>query len=99
MAFEITWSEAASEDLKQIVLYIAQDNSTAARRLAVRVLSHIETASRFPFSNRAVPEKSDESIRETILKPYRIIYHADKQKNAIHILRIWHAARGMPEIE
>jgi toxin ParE1/3/4 len=99
MAFEIIWSETASEDLKEIVLYIAQDDSSAAARLAERILSYIETASSFPFSNRAVPEKSDESIREAILKPYRIVYHADRQRNAIHILRIWHAARGAPEIE
>ena len=99
MAFEIIWSATASEDLKEIVQYISRDDPSAAARLAERILSHIETASSFPFSNRAVPEKGDESIREAILKPYRIIYQADKPRNAIHILRIWHAARGIPEIE
>ena len=99
MAFQIIWSETASEDLKEIVQFIAMDNSSAAARLAEKILSHIETASNLPFSNRAVPEKEDELIRESILKPYRIIYQVDNDRDAIHVLRIWHAACGMPEVE
>ena len=99
MAFQIVWSETASEDLKEIVQYIALDDSSAGAQLAARILSRIETASDLPFSNRAVPEKGDELIRESILKPYRIIYQVDSHKNVINILRIWHAARGLPEIE
>lgn len=98
MAFQIIWSATASEDLKEIVQYIALDDSSAAARLADRILFHIESASTLPFSNRLVPEKADESIRESILKPYRIIYQVDEAKKAIHVLRIWHAARGMPEL-
>ncbi len=52
-----------------------------------------------PFANRSVPEKGEESIRESILKPYRIIYETDTDREVIHILRIWHAARGIPEID
>ncbi len=99
MAFQVIWSETASEDLKEIVLFIALDNSSAAARLAERILSHIESASNLPFANRAVPEKDDELVRESILKPYRIIYQIDNDRNAIHILRIWHAARGLPEMD
>ncbi len=97
MAFQIVWSEAASEDLKEIVQYIALDDADAAAYLADRILFHIETASTLPFSNRSVPEKGDEAIRESILKPYRIIYHVDEDRQAIHVLRIWHGARGIPE--
>jgi addiction module RelE/StbE family toxin len=98
MAFRIIWSATASEDLKEIVQYIAMDDPRAASHLADRVLAHIEMASTLPFSNRFVPEKGDETIRESILKPYRMIYHVDKDREAIHVLRIWHAARGMPEL-
>jgi plasmid stabilization system protein ParE len=98
MAFQIIWSATASEDLKEIVQYIALDDSNAAACLADRILSHIESASTLPFSNRLVPERADELIRESILKPYRIIYQVDEARKAIHILRIWHAARGMPEL-
>lgn len=98
MAFQIVWSATASEDLKEIVQYIAMDDSSAATRLADRILSHIESASTHPFPNRLVPERADESIRESILKPYRIIYQVDEARKAIHVLRIWHASCGMPEL-
>jgi addiction module RelE/StbE family toxin len=99
MAFQIVWSQTAVEDLKGIVQYIALDDPDAAAKLAGRIIQRIETASELPFSNRTVPEKGQESIREAILKPYRIIYHVDAEQSAIYILRIWHAARGIPDIE
>jgi mRNA-degrading endonuclease RelE of RelBE toxin-antitoxin system len=55
--------------------------------------------SKLPFSNQAVPEQAEESIREAILKPYRLIYQVDADRGAINILRIWHAAGGIPDIE
>lgn len=99
MAFHIIWSNTAVEDLKGIVLYIALDNPDAAAKLADRIVQHIETASELPFSNRAVPEKDDQSIREAILKPYRLIYQIDTDRCVIHILRIWHTSRGIPYVE
>lgn len=99
MAFKIVWSQTAVEDLKGIVQYIALDDLDAAAKLADRIIQHIKAASKTPFSNRAVPEKADESIREAILKPYRLIYQVDAERGVIHILRIWHAARGIPDIE
>lgn len=73
MAFRIIWSEAAREDLKKIVQFIAHDDYNAAVNLANRIISRIEIAPDFPLSNRVVPEKRIESIRETILNPYRDI--------------------------
>jgi toxin ParE1/3/4 len=99
MAFQVVWSATAVEDLKGIVQYISLDDNDAAAKLADRIIQRFETASRLPYSNRVVPEKDEESIREAILKPYRLIYQIDSNRGLIHILRIWHAARGMPDIE
>ena len=99
MAFQIIWSQTAAEDLKGIVQYVALDSPSAAAKLAEHIIQHIESASAMPFSNRAVPEKGEESIRESILKPYRLIYEVDSNRKAIHVLRIWHAARGIPDFE
>ena len=95
MAFQIIWSEAASEDLKEIVQFIAQDDNNAAVNLANRIISRIEIASDFPLSNRIVPEKGIEAIREAILNPYRIVYQIDSLHQTISIMRIWHASRGI----
>jgi toxin ParE1/3/4 len=99
MAFQIIWTQTAAEDLKEIVQYIAMDDPEAAAKLADRIIICIEHASNLPFSNRSVPEKGEESIRESILKPYRIIYQTDSKREVLHVLRIWHAARGIPQID
>jgi len=99
MACRIVWSQQAVEDLRQIVQFIALDDAVAAASLAGRILTHIERAAELPFSNRSVPEKAEESIREIIMRPYRIIYQVDGRRDAVHIVRIWHAARGIPELE
>ncbi|NLH41572.1 MAG: type II toxin-antitoxin system RelE/ParE family toxin [Planctomycetes bacterium] len=99
MAFRVVWSDTAVEDLKEIVRYIAQDDPQAAVRIAEHIFSSIERASEWPFSNRVVPEKAEESVREAILKPYRIVYQVDADHDTVHILRIWHAARGIPDLE
>ena len=99
MAYQIIWTQTAAEDLKEIVQYIALDDPDAAAKLADRIIICIENASKFPFSNRSVPEKNEEFIRESIIKPYRIIYQTDTNRDVIHILRIWHAARRIPKID
>jgi len=98
MAWRIVWTETASLDLKEIVLFIAQDNRNAAVNLAQKIFQHLEKAAQMPQSNRIAPEKSDESIREAILKPYRIIYQIDTNREAITVLRIWHGFRGTPSL-
>ncbi len=99
MAFQVIWTQTAAEDLKEIVQYIALDDSDAAARLAEYIIRSIENASNMPFANRSVPEKGEESIRESILKPYRIIYQTETKREVLHVLRIWHAARGIPQID
>lgn len=98
MACQVVWSNTAVEDLRQIVQFIALDDPGAAAGLAERILERIERAAEFPLANRVVPEKAEQAIREIILRPYRIIYYADERRQSIHILRIWHAARGIPNL-
>ena len=98
MAFRVTWTETAARDLRGIVEFIAADNPNAARRLAEAILAKIEGLSQRPMLGRMVPERSDPAIREVILSPYRIIYRLEQQHEALRVTRIWHAARGIPEI-
>jgi toxin ParE1/3/4 len=99
MAYQVIWSRTAVEDLRQIVQFIALDDPDAAADLADHILNRIERAAEFPLSNRSVPEKTEESIREIILRPYRIVYRVDDRREAIHVVRVWHSARGVPEID
>ena len=98
MACQIIWSEQARDDLQAIVLFIAQDNPTVAESFGYQLMSKVDVLAQFPQLGRIVPEENDESVREIILRPYRIIYKVLAEKQVVAIVRIWHGARGEPEI-
>lgn len=99
MAFKIIWSDTAGEDLKSIVFYIGLDNPAAAANIAERILSRIEIAAKYPLALRMAPEKDNRKVREALLNPYRIVFYVDDRHRVLHVLRIWHTARGIPEID
>jgi toxin ParE1/3/4 len=98
MAFKIVWSQQARDDLQAIVLFIAQDNSTVAESFGYQLMSKVDLLMQFPLVGRVVPEENDETIREIIFRPYRIIYKVMAKEQIIGIARVWHGARGEPEI-
>lgn len=98
MAFQIIWSEQARDDLQALVLFIAQDNPSIAETFGFRLMSKVDALAQFPQLGRVVPEEDDETIRELVLRPYRIIYKVLAEKQIVAIARIWHGARGEPEI-
>jgi plasmid stabilization system protein ParE len=98
MAFKIIWSEQARDDLQAIVLFIAQDNRQAAESFGYQLMSKVDVLERFPDFGRVLPEENDRTIREIIFRPYRIIYKVIESEEVIGIARVWHGARGEPEI-
>ena len=98
MAFQIIWSEQARDDLQSIVLFIAQDNPPVAESFGYRLMSQVDVRAQFPQFGRIVPEENDETVREIIFRPYRIIYKVLVEKQIIGIARVWHGARGEPGI-
>jgi toxin ParE1/3/4 len=61
-------------------------------------MSKVDMLASFPQIGRVVPEEHDENIREIILRPYRVIYQVLPAPEVVAIARIWHGARGEPEI-
>jgi toxin ParE1/3/4 len=66
--------------------------------LGFRLIAKVDLLEQFPRIGRVVPEEEDEDIREIILPPYRIIYRVLAENRAVAIARVWHGARGGPEI-
>jgi toxin ParE1/3/4 len=98
MARKVIWSEEAIADLATIVGYVAADNGAAAEKLGLGILDRTRLLSDFPHAGRVVPEERDPSVREIIVEPYRVIYEIGANGQTVDILRVWHAARGRPEI-
>lgn len=98
MVFQIIWSEPAIEDLRSITEYISADDPAAAERVGLAILAKTQWLATHPLLGRMVPERRDRRIRELVLRPYRIVYRVNRLKQKIEILRVWHGARGEPEI-
>lgn len=98
MAHKIIWSLQARDDLREIVSFIAADNPAAAESFALQLMGKTDSVANFPQLGRVVPEEDDGNIREIILRPYRIIYQVLPAQQVVAIARIWHGARGEPEI-
>jgi len=98
MAFKIIWSEQAREDLREIVTFIALDNPATAESFGYLLMTKVDALAQFPRLGRVVPEEDDEDIREIIFRSYRIVYQVIEKQQVVAIARIWHGARGEPEI-
>lgn len=98
MGFKIVFTKPAIEDLSNLVAFISRDNPTAGERFGYELAEKAQNLAEYPFIGRVVPEFKIESLREVIHRPYRIIYRVREEQKLIEILRVWHAARGIPKV-
>jgi len=98
MAYQLIWAPSAGLDLRELTSYIGESRPNAAARFVRRVFQMVEHLAHFPLSGRLVPEFDDPSIREVIRKPCRIVYRVRSSEETVEIARIWHAARGVPQL-
>lgn len=91
MDFQVIFSQLATEDLREIVTYIAKNDSSAAERMGYRLLDHAGTLRHLP--HRGAPVRRRPSVRKLVMKSYLIFYRIDDAAREAHILRIWHGAQ------
>ncbi len=99
MGYQVALSPAARRDLRDIVRYISVDSAERAVGFARLLVTSIKRLSDFPEMGRVVPEFADPSIREIVVRSYRVIYRVDHGDCRVDVARFWHGARGTPEIE
>ena len=87
----IVWSLQAQDDLAAIHSYIARDSEHFAQLTVERIVTAPDRLLRWPRSGRIVPEVGDESLREVLVGPYRVVYrlHPDH----VGIVTVFHGAR------
>ncbi|MGD9890819.1 MAG: type II toxin-antitoxin system RelE/ParE family toxin [Dehalococcoidia bacterium] len=96
MAASVGWTPRARDDLEAARLFIARDSLRAAAMLVGRVYSAVSHLEEFPLSGRVVPEYGEQSIREVIVRPYRIFYEVEGDR--VRILAVHHSARQIPDL-
>ncbi len=98
MGRKVIISPSAEADLSDIVGYVARHNPEAALKLGNRLIERCELLGLYPEIGRTVPEFRRPDIRELVYRSYRIIYRVREGETILEIVRIWHAARGFPQI-
>jgi len=94
----LIWTEPAVADLEEIGQFISKDNPPAAEKVGSKIIREAENVAAFPCLGRIVPEFGNPQIREIISQSYRVIYKFDEEGDLVAILRIWHGARGIPQL-
>jgi toxin ParE1/3/4 len=98
MGFKVVFTDPAVADLRSITEYISRDNQIAAEEHGFAIISKTENLANFPYLGRSVPEFKIATIRELIYRAYRIVYRVNEQNQLVEILRVWHAAQGIPQL-
>ena len=98
MGYQIAFSPSARHDLREIVRYISPDSPERAITFGRLLVSSTKRLADFPELGRVVPEFGDPSIREIIVRSYRVIYRVDHGDCRVDVARFWHGARGTPEV-
>jgi toxin ParE1/3/4 len=97
MAFKIIWSQQARDDLRDIVTFIAENDPSVAESFGFRLMAKVDVLAQFPRIGRVVPEEqSENSVRLFCL--HTGLFTGSWRNQVIAIARVWHGARGEPEI-
>ena len=74
MDYQVELSSSAESDIQYIVRYISIDDPDQALHFGRFLMDHARGLAQFPERGRVVPEFDDDSVRELIVRSYRIIY-------------------------
>ena len=91
MAREVVWTDPAWEDLTAAVEYIARDSEAYAAAFVQEMKDAATSLFEMAERGQVVPEFGDSSIRELLVRPYRLVYHLKARQ--VTILAIIHGAR------
>jgi len=91
--YTIRLLQAAEEDFKEIITYIALDNPTAAESTANKIEKSLSNLSHYPLIGKIPVEKELASMgyRFLIVQNYLIFYTVEENNVWVH--RIIHGAR------
>jgi plasmid stabilization system protein ParE len=74
MARKVVWTGPGLVDLESAAEYIARDSEFYAAALVQEANEAALSLKNFGERGQVVPEFGDESIRELLVKPYRLVY-------------------------
>lgn len=89
----VEWSNLARDDLDELVRYVSRDSEFYARRFGEKVVLATRRLKEFPESGRVIPEAKDKTLREIIVRGYRVMYRLETDR--VLILAVMHGRRDV----
>jgi plasmid stabilization system protein ParE len=96
MARKVAWTEAAWSDLEGVSDYIAKDSPYYAATFVREVRDAARSLAYLSERGRVVPEFGDPTIRELLVRRYRLVYQVTEQM--VYIIGFIHGARDLTEL-
>ncbi len=95
--YRIAWRPKASEDLRSIIRYIAQDSPAHARTFGKKLREQVQPLAQYhPLSHEGRPVLQAD-VRELVLHPnYIAFYRLLDSSRTLEIVRVKHAAKQTP---
>ena len=96
---KVFWTHIAVRDLRQIVDYIAVQDSAGAEEVYRSIRNQTEDLGQLPYRGRLVPELQLQGVllyREIVQTPWRIIYRVLEDK--VVILAVIDASRNVADV-
>ncbi|MEO0984091.1 MAG: type II toxin-antitoxin system RelE/ParE family toxin [Cyanobacteria bacterium J06639_14] len=95
MDYAVILSLKAVGDLEAIVQYVGLSNPDVMRKVGLSLLARAKELGQFPFRGQPVPEFFNRpDIRQSILKPFRIVYRVEEEKKRVSIIRFWYLSQA-----
>jgi addiction module RelE/StbE family toxin len=95
----VNMTQNAENDLKEIILFIAQNNPQTAIKIMEKIQAKINTLDHSPYRGGYVPEllaRNIKDYRQIIESPWKIIYKVDD--DIVNILAIIDSRRNLQDI-
>ena len=96
MAWKVAWVEVAWSDVSAVADYIAKDSTRYAAAFVREVREAARSLSQFAERGRVVPEFQDPSVRELLVRDYRLIYRLTGRD--VFIMPFIHGARHLESL-
>ena len=93
MAREIIWTDPAWDDVENAADYIARDSEFYAAAFVQEIKEAAASLANFAERGQIVPESDDESIRELLVRSYRLVYKVSEKQ--VVILPLVHGAQRL----
>lgn len=94
---KVVWTRQATDDLYAVYEFLSAYSDKQAESVTDEIINRVFLLEKFPQLGRVVPELNIETIRELVVRQYRIIYSFAGNEQ-VEILAIRHSSRPLSEI-